>query len=104
MEDLASDFQLSTRDVVDRIERLEESGRLRGITDDRGKYIHITEEEFENVAKFIKRKGRVNRGELLTECGRLIRMHPTEKDKERIRAEEKEMLLRVEGEFKVEED
>jgi len=29
--------------VIDRIQRLVESGRLSGITDDRGKFIHITE-------------------------------------------------------------
>ena len=42
LEELASEFGMQTRDVVDRIEKLEESGRLLGITDDRGKYIHIT--------------------------------------------------------------
>ena len=41
-EDLATEFSLSTKDVIDRIQRLIESGRLLGITDDRGKFIHIT--------------------------------------------------------------
>lgn len=36
LEDLAAEFQMQTRDVVDRIQKLEESGRLQGITDDRG--------------------------------------------------------------------
>ena len=42
LEDLAAEFNIQTKDVVDRIQRLEEMGRLHGITDDRGKYIHIT--------------------------------------------------------------
>ncbi len=42
LEDVAAEFSMQTRDVVDRIAKLEESGRLSGITDDRGKYIHIT--------------------------------------------------------------
>ena len=43
LEDLAAEFGMQTKDVVDRIEKLQETGRLLGITDDRGKYIHITE-------------------------------------------------------------
>lgn len=42
LEDLAAEFNMQTRDVVDRIQKLEESKRLYGITDDRGKFIHIT--------------------------------------------------------------
>jgi hypothetical protein len=42
-EDLAAEFSMSSKDVIDRIQRLVESGRLSGITDDRGKFIHITE-------------------------------------------------------------
>ena len=41
-EDLAAEFSLTTKDVVDRIQRLMESGRLTGITDDRGKFIYVT--------------------------------------------------------------
>jgi hypothetical protein len=42
-EDIAAEFSLTTKDVIDRIQRLQESGRLQGITDDRGKFIYITE-------------------------------------------------------------
>ena len=53
LEDLAAEFKMQTKDVVQRIEALEATGRLLGITDDRGKFIHITEEEFGKVAAFI---------------------------------------------------
>jgi len=43
LEDLANEFGMMTKDVVDRIKRLEEQGRLLGVVDERGKYIHVTE-------------------------------------------------------------
>jgi hypothetical protein len=73
-EDLAAEFSMSSKDVIDRIQRLVESGRLSGITDDRGKFIHITEQEFESVARYIKTKGRVNKSDLLMECNKIVRM------------------------------
>ena len=76
LEDLAAEFNLQTKDVVDRVQRLEEAGRLSGITDDRGKYIHISPQEFEAVARYIKMKGRVNKADLLMECNKLVRMTP----------------------------
>ena len=84
-----------TKDVVDRINKLEESNRLHGIVDDRGKYIHITLEEYEAVAQYIKRKGRVSRADLLLECNKLIRLHPKNEDKEKIKKDEKTLLDKV---------
>jgi len=40
---LASEFSLKTREVVQRIQSLEELGMLSGVTDDRGKYVYITQ-------------------------------------------------------------
>ena len=39
IEEVASEFKITAKDVVTRIAKLEEQGRLSGITDDRGKYI-----------------------------------------------------------------
>lgn len=83
-EDLAAEFSLTSKDVIDRIQRLQESGRLQGITDDRGKFIHITEQEYEAVARYIKTKGRVNRSDLLMECNKLVRLQPRNEDKKKI--------------------
>ena len=47
LEDLAGEFKLSTKDVIDRIKSLEELKILNGVIDDRGKYIYITEKEME---------------------------------------------------------
>jgi hypothetical protein len=96
LEDLAAEFNLQTKDIVDRIQRLEEAGRLLGVTDDRGKYIHITAQEFEAVTRYIKSKGRVNKTDLMMECNKLVRMVPKKEDTAKIKKDEKALLDRVE--------
>ena len=76
---------------------------MSGITDDRGKFIHISEQEFEAVARYIKSKGRVNKADLLLECNKLVRMVPREADKAKIKKDEKALLEKVEKEFVKEE-
>ena len=97
MEDVAAEFKMMTQDVVQRIESLEASGRLLGITDDRGKFIHITEEEYSKVTDFIKNRGRISRADLLREVNKIIRMVPTESDQEKIENEQREVLQKVEA-------
>ena len=75
LEDLASEFNLATEDAMDRVEALQASNRLSGIVDDRGKFIYITEEEMEKVAKFVQRRGRLGFAELSKECNKLIRLN-----------------------------
>jgi len=100
LEDLAAEFGMQTKDVVSRVEALEESGRLLGITDDRGKYIHINEKEFSKLANYIKAKGRINRADLLLEANKLVRMVPTAEDKDKIKQEQQEILNKVESSIK----
>lgn len=44
--------------------------------DDRGKFIYITMEELETVAKFIRQSGRVSITELAESSNRLINLDP----------------------------
>lgn len=37
LEDLAVEFKIRTQDVIQRIDALEQQGRLTGVMDDRGK-------------------------------------------------------------------
>ena len=67
-----------------------------GITDDRGKYIHITPSEFEQVSDYIKTCGRVNRKDLFKEANKVVRMLPTEQDKEILKQEQMDVLKNVE--------
>ncbi|CAJ1396855.1 unnamed protein product [Effrenium voratum] len=87
LEDLAAEFRMRTVAAINRLEELEKMGRLSGIFDDRGKYIYITVEEMASVAEWLKRKGRVNRADLVAGCNKLIRLNPTEEDKEKLDAE-----------------
>ena len=51
-------------------------GTLTGVLDDRGKFIYITMDELESVAKFIKQRGRVSIQELAESSNRLVRLTP----------------------------
>lgn len=52
------------------------SGRLTGVLDDRGKVIHITNDEYEAVAQYIEKCGRVTLSELVENGHKLIRTGP----------------------------
>jgi len=72
LEDLAAHFKIKTLDVIARINSLQESGALTGVIDDRGKFIFISQEELENVAKFIRQQGRVSITDLAANSNKLI--------------------------------
>jgi len=76
IEDLAVKYQLQPKDIVDKIELLDQEGRLSGIMDERGKYIFITPTEMSNIAKFITQRGRVTIAEIAKESNKLINLVP----------------------------
>jgi len=84
LEDLASHFNLKVQEVIDRLEHLQECGRLTGVMDDRGKFIYISQEELENVAKFIRRQGRISIADLAESSNTLIKMQGVESKLETI--------------------
>ena len=96
LEDVAAEFKMLTKEVVSKIEQLERSGRLSGITDDRGKYIHITKSEFASITEYIISNGRVNRSDLFKEANKLVRMTPTKQDREIMKQEQMDVLSKVE--------
>ncbi|XP_065844471.1 DDRGK domain-containing protein 1-like [Oscarella lobularis] len=77
LEDLAAHFHLKTQDAINRIHALEELGRLTGVVDDRGKFIYISEEELNKVAKFIRQRGRVSIADLAESSNSLIELQPS---------------------------
>ncbi|XP_076630801.1 DDRGK domain containing 1 [Colletes latitarsis] len=79
LEDLAATFGLKTANVVERIQALQTNGSLTGIIDDRGKFIFISQQELEDVAKFIKQRGRISITELAENSNRLINLTPENK-------------------------
>ena len=76
LEDLASHFSLKTANVIERIQSLQADGTLTGVIDDRGKFIYISQEELEAVAKFVQQRGRVSITELAEHSNRLIKLNP----------------------------
>lgn len=76
LEQLAAQFKMKTKDVVDRIQNLIANGSLVGIIDDRGKFISITNDELQSVSKFIRQRGRVTVDELVVNSNKLINLKP----------------------------
>lgn len=64
LEELASHFKLRTEQAIARVRDMIEAGYITGVLDDRGKFIYISEEEMDAVAKYINKKGRVTISEL----------------------------------------
>ncbi|MCD7450956.1 hypothetical protein HAX54_009104 [Datura stramonium] len=76
LEDLAAEFKLRTQECINRINSLEEMGRLSGVMDDRGKYIYISLEEMKAVAEYIKCVGRVSISHLACKSNQFIDLEP----------------------------
>jgi len=72
LEDLAAQFKLKTQEAIDRVNQLQEDGLLTGVIDDRGKFIFISREELEAVAKFIRQQGRVSIADLAMNSNKLV--------------------------------
>ncbi|KHN73600.1 DDRGK domain-containing protein 1 [Toxocara canis] len=72
MDELGAHFKLRTEEAIDRLNYFIENGTLTGVIDDRGKFIYITEEELQAVAKFINQRGRVSLNELVEYSNKLI--------------------------------
>lgn len=67
LEDLVSAYKLKTPQLLELLAELDADGRLTGVVDDRGKFFHISEEEYSQVTKFIERRGRISMEDLTTE-------------------------------------
>ncbi len=61
---------------MDELKRLEQEGNLTGVIDERGKYVYISPDEMDAVAKFIKYRGRVSIDEIAAESNKLIKLVP----------------------------
>ena len=80
LDDLAARFGLKPSEAVARVQALEKMGRITGVIDDRGKFIHITEPELHAVAEHIEREGRISISDLAAASNRLIDLQSSAKD------------------------
>ncbi|KAJ3584640.1 hypothetical protein NHX12_015135 [Muraenolepis orangiensis] len=76
LEDLSSHFGMRTQDAISRLQDLLTEGSITGVIDDRGKFISITPDELNSVARFIKQRGRVSISELAQASNSLINLTP----------------------------
>ncbi|XP_060525380.1 DDRGK domain-containing protein 1 isoform X2 [Cylas formicarius] len=77
IEDLAAHFKLKTQMCIDRIKDLQKDDILTGVIDDRGKFIYVSRQEMDAVAKFIRQRGRVTITELAENSNQLINLVPS---------------------------
>ncbi|ROT84623.1 hypothetical protein C7M84_022214 [Penaeus vannamei] len=80
LEELAARFSLKTKDAIDRVTDLQKNGTLTGVIDDRGKFIYISQEELQDVVKFIKQRGRISISELAESSNKLITLTPVNRE------------------------
>ena len=66
----------ATQAAISRVQDLQESGELTGVVDDRGKFIYISPEELQAVAKFIRQRGRISISELVSSSNTLVNLQP----------------------------
>lgn len=76
LEDLATTFKLKAQAAIERIQDLQNNGSITGVIDDRGKFIYISEDELQQVAKFVKQRGRITITELAESSNKLINLTP----------------------------
>ena len=63
-----------------RLRSLEAMGYVTGVVDDRGKFIFISREEMQAVAKFVQKRGRVRISTLAQESNKLIDLTPRKRE------------------------
>ncbi|KAI6235162.1 hypothetical protein M3Y95_00022000 [Aphelenchoides besseyi] len=72
IDELSSLFKLRVEDTVEKLRYFLSTGQLTGVIDDRGKFIYITQDELDNVAKFVSQRGRISLSDLAEYSNRLI--------------------------------
>jgi len=61
--------------MIELIQKLDKEGLISGVIDDRGKFIYVSREELQKIAKFINRKGRVSLEDIARESNKLINLN-----------------------------
>ncbi len=84
IEDLAGTFKLSSHEVVAKLQKLEEEGGITGITDDRGKFIVLTDKELLSIEKHIITRGRLSKQDIIAFCNKSIKFTPSEEYRKQI--------------------
>eukprot|EP01063_Lacrimia_lanifica_P005125 TRINITY_DN12947_c0_g1_i1.p2 TRINITY_DN12947_c0_g1~~TRINITY_DN12947_c0_g1_i1.p2 ORF type:complete len:261 (+),score=94.05 TRINITY_DN12947_c0_g1_i1:78-860(+) len=76
MEALSAELDRPVEELAATMDSLLASGRLTGIHDDRGRFVHITPAEYTAVERYVRQRGRVAVADLAAESSRLVEMQP----------------------------
>jgi len=76
IDELASKFKSKSEDIIQKLKACIEHNKISGVFDDRGKFIHISEDELLSVSKFIMQRGRVSLKNLAQYSNHLISLDP----------------------------
>jgi len=90
LEELATQFKLQGQEVIDRVTLLDAQGRMVGLIDDRGKFLHLTAEEMANVVGYMNRRGRISIADLVRESNQLVRVEAVQSEAAAARAARRE--------------
>ena len=99
IEDIAMRFDLTNKACLERINSLIEANVLKGVIDDRGKFLFIEENEIEGLLNCIGKKGHFTRSDLIDAFSEVIRLEPREEDLKKIQQEEAELLKGINSDF-----
>lgn len=80
LDELGAQYHMKTPQVIERIQQMESAGRITGVFDDRGKFLHITLDEMDAITKWMNRRGRVTIEEIVAEANKIIDLNPTVDD------------------------
>ena len=72
LDAIASRWELRAAEAAELLARLEQEGRIRGLVDDRGLYIYLSDAELAAVAQFVRHKGRVSLAALAAQSNKLV--------------------------------
>jgi hypothetical protein len=72
LEEVARRYETGVEKIVALLEKMVEEGLFTGVVDDRGKFLFVSEDELNAVAKFISQRGRASLHEIVRECNRVV--------------------------------
>lgn len=74
---LGKHFQLKPEQVLAKLKRAEQHGRLFGIIDDRGNYVYFQEAELDQLALHVKQQGRIQLADFAKTVNEMVDFKPT---------------------------
>jgi hypothetical protein len=74
VDDLASEFHMTSVKVTQRIQLLLDSARVAGVLESDGRFIYFSQDEMSSVSEFIQHQEKVSPQEVSSYCEELIRL------------------------------